>query len=44
MLPIVYHTIYSQLDLPPEHRYPISKYRRLYGIYLKPLMSVIYND
>ncbi|WP_281222623.1 histone deacetylase family protein [Photobacterium sanguinicancri] len=35
MLPIVYHTIYSQLDLPPEHRYPISKYRRLYGHILK---------
>lgn len=30
MLPLVYHTIYSQLDLPPEHRYPLSKYRRLY--------------
>jgi acetoin utilization deacetylase AcuC-like enzyme len=30
MLPLVYHPIYSQLDLPPAHRYPISKYRRLY--------------
>jgi acetoin utilization deacetylase AcuC-like enzyme len=30
MLPLVYHPIYSQLALPPAHRYPISKYRRLY--------------
>ncbi|MCW8327601.1 histone deacetylase [Photobacterium sp. SDRW27] len=30
MLPLVYHPIYSQLDLPADHRYPISKYRRLY--------------
>ncbi|OLQ89592.1 histone deacetylase [Vibrio ponticus] len=30
MLPIVYHAIYSQLELPAEHRYPISKYQRLY--------------
>ncbi|WP_299014813.1 histone deacetylase [uncultured Photobacterium sp.] len=30
MLPLVYHPIYSQLDLPAGHRYPISKYRRLY--------------
>ncbi|PSW18800.1 histone deacetylase [Photobacterium sanctipauli] len=29
-LPLVYHPIYSQLELPPEHRYPISKYRRLF--------------
>lgn len=30
MLPLVYHPIYSQLDLPEGHRYPITKYRRLY--------------
>lgn len=30
MLPLVYHPIYSQLELPAGHRYPISKYRRLY--------------
>ena len=29
-LHLVYHPIYSQLDLPPEHRYPINKYRMLY--------------
>ncbi|UTV28467.1 histone deacetylase family protein [Photobacterium atrarenae] len=30
MLPLVYHPIYSALELPANHRYPISKYRRLY--------------
>ncbi|MGF1729554.1 histone deacetylase family protein [Photobacterium kasasachensis] len=30
MLPLVYHPIYSELELPDGHRYPISKYRRLY--------------
>ncbi|GAB2655835.1 histone deacetylase family protein [Vibrio panuliri] len=30
MIPIVYHPIYSQLELPAQHRYPISKYRLLY--------------
>ncbi|UXI02043.1 histone deacetylase [Photobacterium sp. TY1-4] len=30
MLPLVYHPIYSELELPANHRYPISKYRRLY--------------
>lgn len=30
MLPLIYHPIYSQLDLPEGHRYPISKYRWLY--------------
>ena len=29
-LHLVYHPIYSQLELPPEHRYPINKYRMLY--------------
>lgn len=30
MIPIVYHPIYSELTLPPNHRYPIEKYRLLY--------------
>jgi acetoin utilization deacetylase AcuC-like enzyme len=30
MLPLIYHPIYSQLDLPEGHRYPIQKYQRLY--------------
>jgi len=34
MIPLIYHPIYSQLDLPPEHRYPINKYRLLYDAVL----------
>ncbi|EHS7463753.1 histone deacetylase [Vibrio cholerae] len=30
MIPLIYHPIYSQLDLPVGHRYPINKYRLLY--------------
>ncbi|CCN33107.1 putative Histone deacetylase [Vibrio nigripulchritudo SO65] len=30
MIPVIYHPIYSELSLPPKHRYPITKYRRLY--------------
>ncbi|AUI86539.1 histone deacetylase [Vibrio azureus] len=30
MLPLIYHPIYSQLDLPVGHRYPIMKYAYLY--------------
>ncbi|MGF1807634.1 histone deacetylase [Aliivibrio sifiae] len=30
MLPLIYHSIYSQLDLPDGHRYPIQKYQQLY--------------
>ncbi|BDM65025.1 histone deacetylase [Shewanella sp. NFH-SH190041] len=30
MLPLVYHASYSQLALPPKHRFPIGKYRSLY--------------
>lgn len=30
MIPLVYHPIYSQLNLPQGHRYPINKYRLLY--------------
>ncbi|GHW07487.1 histone deacetylase [Vibrio cholerae] len=29
MIPLIYHPIYSQLDLPVGHRYPINKYRLL---------------
>ena len=28
--PLIYHRCYSELDLPPNHRYPIGKYRTLY--------------
>ncbi|MBD1559295.1 histone deacetylase [Vibrio sp. S9_S30] len=30
MIPVIYHPIYSELSLPPKHRYPITKYRKLY--------------
>ncbi|PFG55697.1 acetoin utilization deacetylase AcuC-like enzyme [Vibrio sp. ES.051] len=30
MLPLIYHPIYSQLQLPKGHRYPIMKYKYLY--------------
>lgn len=30
MIPLVYHPIYSELPLPSEHRYPITKYRLLF--------------
>lgn len=30
MIPLVYHSIYSQLPLPDGHRYPINKYRLLF--------------
>ncbi|MBW3696468.1 histone deacetylase [Vibrio sp. T187] len=29
MIPLIYHSIYSELPLPEGHRYPISKYRLL---------------
>ena len=29
MLPLVYHASYSQLALPPKHRFPVSKYQHL---------------
>ncbi|MBE3654717.1 histone deacetylase [Vibrio navarrensis] len=31
MLPLIYHPLYSDLPLPPEHRYPINKYRHLFA-------------
>lgn len=30
MLPLIYHSIYSELPLPDGHRYPINKYRLLF--------------
>ncbi|EPT9293839.1 histone deacetylase family protein [Vibrio parahaemolyticus] len=30
MLPLIYHSIYSKLELPEGHRYPIMKYQYLY--------------
>ena len=27
MIPLVFHPIYSQLDLPERHRFPIEKYQ-----------------
>jgi len=27
---VIYHPVYSELSLPPQHRYPIEKYRQLY--------------
>lgn len=33
--PLVYHECYSELVLPPNHRYPIGKYRGLYQTLLQ---------
>ena len=30
MIPLIYHPIYSRLNLPAKHRYPISKYGLIY--------------
>ncbi len=30
MTPLVYHPVYSALELPPGHRFPILKYRKLH--------------
>ena len=30
MIPLVFHPIYSQLDLPHRHRFPIEKYQGIY--------------
>lgn len=30
MIPLIYHSLYSQLALPAGHRYPINKYRLLF--------------
>ena len=39
MLPLIYHPIYSQLDLPEGHRYPIMKYHHLHQAVLEKLGS-----
>ncbi len=39
MLPLIYHPIYSQLDLPQEHRYPIMKYQYLYQAVMERVES-----
>ena len=39
MLPLIYHPIYSQLDLPKGHRYPIMKYRHLHQAVMEKLSS-----
>ena len=44
MLPLVYHPIYSDLELPPEHRYPITKYRRLYQFLCEQLQIAQRQD
>ena len=31
MIPLVFHPIYSQLDLPYRHRFPIEKYQGIYA-------------
>lgn len=31
MIPLIYHSIYSELPLPQGHRYPIHKYRLLFN-------------
>ncbi len=32
---LIYHPIYSQLELPFKHRYPIGKYQALYQALLE---------
>ena len=39
MLPLIYHPIYSQLDLPKGHRYPIMKYRHLHQAVMEKLAN-----
>lgn len=34
MIPLVFHPIYSQLDLPVRHRFPIQKYQGIYDALL----------
>lgn len=35
MIPLVFHPIYSQLDLPHRHRFPIEKYQGIYDALIK---------
>ena len=39
MLPLIYHPIYSQLELPEGHRYPIMKYHYLYQAVVEKLAT-----
>ncbi len=38
MIPLIFDPIYSQLALPPKHRFPVEKYQGLYDR-LKPQVS-----
>ncbi|WP_371185756.1 histone deacetylase [Thalassotalea maritima] len=38
-IPLVFHPIYSELDLPVRHRFPIEKYRCLYQYLLQQGVS-----
>ncbi|CAM2742167.1 histone deacetylase [Vibrio mytili] len=44
MLPLIYHPIYSQLDLPEGHRYPIMKYQYLYDAVQKRMLKENWQD
>lgn len=39
MIPLIYHPIYSALDLPEGHRYPIRKYELLYEAILEAYLE-----
>ena len=38
---LIYHPIYSQLELPFKHRYPIGKYQALYQALLELAVKLI---
>ncbi|RLV60336.1 histone deacetylase [Parashewanella curva] len=40
MLPLIYHSSYSDLDLPKNHRFPTSKYRDIYQYLLDNKLAV----
>ncbi|WP_045421629.1 histone deacetylase family protein [Vibrio campbellii] len=44
MLPLIYHPIYSQLDLPEGHRYPIMKYHHLHQAVLEKLANESWGE
>ena len=35
MIPLIFHPIYSELDLPVRHRFPIEKYQGIYDALIK---------
>lgn len=39
MIPLVFHPIYSQLDLPERHRFPIEKYQGIYDALIQQGVS-----